>query len=255
MNMRAVRKTMAEFAELKARLRAERLADMSCFVTQFAEVHARVHPPPVRRPLPERLANMGEAVQAFRVLQEQLRLGRPADFSILSVLHRENDELTHSRLVAWLLDPRGDHNQGPLFLSALASLIGLEAAPVSLHRCVVRTEVAGPEAIIDVMLVWWDDFLVFVENKVWSPEGEAQVDREFRDLRYAGQAMGIAVDRQFAVFLTPSGRRPISGDPGPWVCLSYQDLAAAFRAVLPDVTDDKVRMVVNDWLSVISDWG
>ncbi len=255
MTKQAAENLISEFVRLKARLRAERFEAMRRFVSQFAETHRAAHPLPARRPLAERLAAMGGAVAAFETLQDHLRAERRADFSILSVLRVQNNELMHSRLLAWLLNPRGDHNQGALFMSALASLIGLETTFESLRRCHVRTEVTGPEAIIDVVVWRAGDFVIFLENKVWSPEGEEQVDREFRDMGHAAWAMGVPVDRQFAVFLTPSGRRPISGEPSQWVCVSYGEVADSFRGVVPDITDGKVRMIVEDWLQVISDWG
>jgi len=255
MNRQAAENLVSDFSRLKARLRAERLEAMRRFVSEFAEVHRAAHPLPARRPLAERLAAMGDAVAAFETLQERLRSERPGDFSILSMLRVQDNELIHSRLLAWLLNPRGDHNQGARFTAAFASLMGLETTPESLRRCRIRTEVTGPEAIIDVMVWRAGDFVIFIENKVWSAEGEEQGDREYRDMRHAAWAMGVPVDRQFAVFLTPSGRRPVSGDPSPWVCVSYGEVADSLRAVLPDITDPKVRMVVEDWLQLISDWG
>lgn len=201
------------------------------------------------------MAAMREAVHSFADMYERLRTERPIDFSILGVLRKRYDELTHSCLLAWLLDPRGDHEQGALFLSAFAPLIGLQAAPESLRRCQVRTECRGPESRIDIMLWRPGEFLVFIENKVWSPEGEEQVDREFRDLRYTGTTMGVPPDRQFAVFLTPSGRGPISGDPSRWICVSYGQLRQCMGAIVSQITDAKVRMVAEDWLEVTSDWG
>lgn len=156
-------------------------------------------------------------------------------------------------MLAWLLDPRGDHNQGSLFLCEFAAVIGLDVDPT--HRCRGQRERVGTESIIDIMVWWEGDFLIFIENKVWSPEGEDQIDREFRDLRRAGVVLGVPEKRQFAVFLTPSGRTPTSGDPSKWISISYGTLAERFRALLPEVTDVKVGLVLDDWLKTVSDWG
>jgi len=99
------------------------------------------------------------------------------------------------------------------------------------------------------------DFLIYIEHKVWAAEGPGQVDREWRDLQRTGDANGVPADRRFAVFLTPGGGPPISGDPAPWLCLSHTRLADAFWAVLPDVSDAKVAAFVADWIETISEWG
>ena len=255
MDTQAASRLIGSFAQLKARLRAERLGRMREVVSAFASVRARAHPPLRVPPLAERLATMAEMIEAYALLSERLRRTRPAEFSILRVLRRQDDEVTHSRLLAWLLDSRADHGQRALFVSALASLIGLEADPESLGRCSVRTEFYGPEAIVDVAVFRAGDFLVFIENNIWAAEGEGQVDREFRDLQHTGRALQVPPDRQSAVFLTRRGGQPITGDPSPWICVSYRQLAERFRPLVPKISDDKVRMVVEDWLSVISDWG
>jgi len=115
MNTQVARELVSEFRQLKAR-RAERLERMRECLAGFGEVYRAAHPPPVRSPLPERMAAMGEAVRIFADLRERVRAECPADFSILGVLRRHHDELTHSCLLAWLLDPRGDHEHGALFL-------------------------------------------------------------------------------------------------------------------------------------------
>jgi len=140
-------------------------------------------------------------------------------------------------------------------MQAFADLCGLDLPPAALDRYAVRTECAGMESIIDVMVFRRREFLVYVENKILAPEGEDQVDREFRDMRRRGAALGVPVERQYAVFLTPGGRAPISGDPSRWRPVSYGGLAGAFADVLPSVSSDEVRVVLRHWIETVSRFG
>jgi len=251
MNSRRTNNLVPEKGELRPRVEGDRLSRMCQVVSEFARIHRAPTPP--QRPLHELLAAMKETVDRYGALLADLNGKRPAEFSILGILRREHDELTHSRLLAWLLDPRGNHKQGSLFVSAFAAMIGLDT--VSLSRCRVCRERVCVESIIDIMVWRESDFLIFIENKVWSPEGEEQLDREFRDLSQTGSALCVPEDRQLAVFLTPSGRMPISGEASNWTCVSYGEIADRFRGLLPEITDVKVRIVLEDWLDVISGWG
>ena len=70
-----------------------------------------------------------------------------------------------------------------------------------------------------------------------------------------GSALGIPERCQFAVFLTPDGRRPKSGDPTHWKTISYREVAAAFKRLLPEITSVKTGNVLHDWIEVVSVFG
>jgi hypothetical protein len=98
------------------------------------------------------------------------------------------------------------------------------------------------------------DFIVYVENKVYAAEGSRQAEREMRDLRRIGQRMGVPRDRQIAVFLTPLGRGPVTGDPDEWVSISYLELADTLRKLLADVSHPRTRYIVEDWIDTVTAW-
>lgn len=215
---------ICEFRALREARRAERLEAMDAFLTTFETTHRRVWRSRV----------------AFNV------------FSLLGV---RTDEVRHSGVLAWLLDAESGHGQGALFMRAFAEECGLDLPAVALNRYSVRTEHAGEESIIDIMVVCRGEFLIYLENKVYAPEGPDQVNRELRDMRRTGTAMGIPNERQFAIFLTPYGRSPISGDASPWRTLSYRDVAATFTDVLPAITSDEVKLFLQHWIDTISNFG
>jgi hypothetical protein len=119
----------------------------------------------------------------------------------------------------------------------------------------VRTEFPGNESIVDVMLYRRGALLIYVENKVLAPEGADQLAREFRDMRRTGLVLRVPEECQFAVFLTPTGRSPVSDDPAHWQALSYYEMAAAFKKQLPNITSVETEMILSDWIDTITSFG
>jgi hypothetical protein len=207
-----------------------------------------------RVPEQDRMESLITALQASRQARLQLRAPQ-AGFNLFTVFGIESDESQHSRFLAWLLDANSGHGQGSTFLRAFADLCHLDIEPQTLKEYQVRLEHQDAESCIDVMVYRPKEFLIYVENKVYSPEGADQIDREFRDMRRVGHSLRVPAERQFAVFLTPEGRRPVSGDATHWRSVSYESIAAAFASLLPAVAQDKVRYVLQDWLDTISTFG
>jgi hypothetical protein len=215
---------IASFRALREAQREARLQDMEAFLYTFEATHRRIW--------------------RSRV-----------DFNVFRLLGVRSDEMTHSAVLAWLLRAESGHGEGDKFMGAFAELCSLDIPDRLLDRYTVRTECVGAESIIDVMVVRRGEFLVYLENKVYAPEGHEQVDREFRDMRRLGASLKIPEHRQFAVFLTPHGRLPSSGDSTHWRTVSYGDLASAFAELLPSISTPKVKVLLHDWVDAVSTFG
>jgi len=201
------------------------------------------------------LKKMAEFLTAFADDYQQLRLQKPADFNLFSLLRIEDDEVKHSAFLAWLIDTKSAHKEGNLFLKTFVQSCHLDIPLNLLEHYRVRSEFSGFESIIDILVYRRGEFLIYIENKVLSQEGLNQVDREFRDLQRLGSTLSIRKNRQFAIFLTPDGRKPISGDPTPWRSVSYGEIRTAFKDLLPKIKFDKVKFILEDWLVATSGFG
>ena len=215
---------MLDYQALRLRQRQARLDRMGAFLHRFAEQHR----------------------QSWSVERR---------FNVFQLLRVEQDEVRHSRFLAWLLDADSGHGQGSAFLMALARTCELDISPEAMDYYRVRTEWSGTESIIDVLAVRKGHFLIFLENKILAAEGPDQIDREYRDMRRLGAALRVPKERQLALFLTPTGRAPTSGDASRWKAISYGDLAAGFRQLLPGIAEDKVRYILQDWLETVTAFG
>jgi hypothetical protein len=140
----------------------------------------------------------------------------------LGVLGRDRDELSHSRMLGWLLDPLGQHGLGSTFLAAFA---GALCQPLigSCERAAVYLEMSRGESRADIVIQLPQDTIV-IENKVDAGE-------------QADQCLRLANDHPdgLLVFLTPSGKRPTTAGTSlyRWKSLSWRQLGKILTAVLP----------------------
>ncbi len=107
---------------------------------------------------------------------------------------------------------------------------------------------------MDIVVCRVREFIIYIENKVWAVEGGDQLGREYRDMTWLAESFGIPDGRQFAVFLTPSGRSPTTAGSTRWRSLGYQELARDFAAVVRHMGDQKSRLLAEDWLHTIRSW-
>src|ERR1017187_8628655 len=102
------------------------------------------------------------------------------DFNVLQVLGIEYDELFHSKLLAWLLDPRiehGSHAQGNLGFRLLLEEFRPEldsAGKLQIERYAeryrVRREVSSDESRVDIEVVASGKFIIHIENEEHTSE-------------------------------------------------------------------------------------
>ncbi|MBT6200006.1 MAG: PD-(D/E)XK nuclease family protein [Bacteroidetes Order II. Incertae sedis bacterium] len=132
----------------------------------------------------------------------ELGLRNPNIFNILKIT---KNEIRHSNFLAWLLDPRGSHNLGDLFVRRFlrevfasdlsANLDQIEANELELSGVEIRREWRN----IDLLIVH-EKVAVCIENKVLSSEHSNQLSR------YRSIVEEAFPDRKLSfVYLTPDG--------------------------------------------------
>ena len=160
------------------------------------------------------------------------------EFNLFDVLGISRREIRHSRVLAWLLNPRGTHGLGDLFLrwfllevATIAETQGVgdvmtkEVADWRLEQVSSRAERRN----IDVLVLGQGDrFVCAIENKINIGEHSNQLER-YRKV----------VDRQHPtwkqvyVFLTPDGRDPAKDeDKAAYVPLTHEAVAGIIERVL-----------------------
>jgi hypothetical protein len=146
---------------------------------------------------------------------------------LLGVIERHRDELTHSRMLGWLLDPCGRHGFGVRVLTALLAHAG---APIpsaqALGRARVALEVPLLHRRLDIV-VDGPGFSIVIENKV-------DADEELEQCKFY-EAHASQAGRCF-VFLTPDGRQPT--DAQSFRPMTYRAVAGILRDALQNGQPD-----------------
>jgi len=100
-----------------------------------------------------------------------------SDFNLLNTLDITGNEIRHSMMLAWLLDHRieraGTHAQGGLGFQLFLAELGLDESYAEDDYWVSR-EVCGDESRVDIEIAAPQRFVVHIENKIHSLEGDAQ---------------------------------------------------------------------------------
>ena len=111
-----------------------------------------------------------------------------AEFNLFRLLGIGSAEETHSRILAWLLNPRENHRLGAAFLNRfLAATMPLAESDADWSAAQVQREwhnaVDGQQGFLDLLIL--DEgqrFLCAIENKVYSGEHSGQLTRYRRAL-------------------------------------------------------------------------
>jgi hypothetical protein len=123
---------------------------------------------------------------------------------------RGDDERTMSRVVASLLDPTGDHAQGPAFLKCFLEWLGFDWPAEAAERAQVHTEarirVNGRPRYLDILILCEGRALA-IENKLDAADQDLQL---VEYLQWLDAQVAEPGDRTL-IYLTKGGR-----DPAVW---------------------------------------
>jgi len=198
-----------------------------------------------------RVGLMQDFIAKYSRLKSKLDAQRKEKFNLIEIFNIVTDEVRHSSFLAWLLDAGAGHQQNDLFFNAFLKLCNIDIDLGHLIGYKVRTEFPEVESIIDILIYRKSSFLIYIENKVYSEEGQDQCAREARDMHRLGARLNVPENRRYAVFLTPDGREPCTGDNELWRSISYRQLGTIFKELMPKISSEKVRYALEDWLEVI----
>lgn len=173
----------------------------------------------------------------FEVLREPLAKSRASGIfcNPWQLVKLGTDEVRNSTILAWLINPRGDHGLGDIFLCTLLKelqRLNSNFAPNSFGSWLnVNTE-SCPENDqsnrVDVELNAANFYLI-IEVKINATEGERQMER------YGEIAEKQAGNRPWAmVFLTKRGSKPTTAGiyESKVIPLSWEKIASIFRKAL-----------------------
>jgi hypothetical protein len=181
-----------------------------------------------------------------------LTLSKPNLFEILRISHAE---IRHSNFLAWMLDPQQSHNLTDTFLKWFLKDVFSDQRVTWINEFRVDSLVTSDLIIhreyrsIDLLLET-PDFVVIIENKMWSKEHSNQLNR-----------YKTIVEKEFPtknhafVFLTPYAESPEQDeDKDTYVTFDYESIVRILDIILETYghsISEKVRTYINDYISVV----
>lgn len=178
-----------------------------------------------------------------------LNLKDPNIFRILGV---SDYEIRHSNFLAWLLDPHESHGLGEMFLQRVLQdiFMDIRAEDISILELggldQSEVEVRREWKNIDILIIT-AEFVVCIENKIWSHESKGQL------LKYKK-----IVDENFPnkkrcyVFLSPTGYEASQSEIYiPFSYVRVSDILSEIINSRMNLLNPSAAMYIKDYLSTL----
>lgn len=150
---------------------------------------------------------------------------RLADFNAFETLGLVNNEIRHSNVLAWLMNPNENHGIGDLFLRKILQTAYQAQCDMKKHQSLSLIELSLMDCEDFILRREWKNIdilavsqknkvVVCIENKIWSDEGKNQLKKykQIIDTEYPDY-------RALFIFLTPDGAEP--SDVHNWIIMNY----------------------------------
>ena len=155
------------------------------------------------------------------------------DFNVFEILGVERREVRHSAMLANLLNPKGSHRQGAVFLEHFLNLeprLADSSSYGKLYDFQVTAEAAtnANDGRIDISLKNEGYACIIIENKIDAEDSEGQLNKYYWDAR---DDEGFVKEQIKLIYLTldrePPSKKSLAGqkplDPDSVICISYKN--------------------------------
>lgn len=204
------------------------------------------------------LTDANKLAEFLRSLEQPLQIAKQSGWLCdpWQVAGLKRDEVRNSRVLSWLLNPRGSHGFGDKLLVALLAEINQHLAKneqpilgltVS-KNCRVKEEQCpdGDQSNRVDIEISDANFYLLIEVKIQALEGEQQL------ARYGDIAAKRAVNKPWGmIYLTPRGNQ--SKSAGKWIDkvtpMSWQQLAHILANALPKKKETEAHAMVTALLA------
>lgn len=183
------------------------------------------------------------------------KLKDETDFNVFETLALVNNEIRHSNVLSWLLNPYETHELGDYFTKQFIRSVYKKNKRLFTHKNLKTedvflwdfddVEVLREHKDIDILILDKKHHLaVVIENKVRAKEHSNQLKKyektvnEMPDIKY----------RMF-VYLTVDGAD--SSDPSVWANFSYDDILELLDSVRDIKASEKIKNFVEDYKAIL----
>ncbi len=176
---------------------------------------------------------------------------RLSSFNPFKVLRLENHEIRHSNVLAWLFNPKENHNIGDTFLrkfvlQTISKADNEDVLDDNIHLWDIQQnnyneiEVLRENNNIDIFIVSHENKLaIIIENKIYSGEHSNQLERYLNQVKSDFPEYLI-----LPIFLTLDGSKP---ENAPYCSASYEEILKNLHLIL-ELYHDKITEDVFKFL-------
>ena len=177
------------------------------------------------------------------------------EFNPLKVLKVDHYEIRHSNILAWLLNPKENHNLGDAFIKKILSEVIINNENLETDLDVFRVqefsyldfEVYREWKNIDVLLVSEKNKVaVLIENKIHSKESKDQLNRYLKDVQKEFNSMDV-----IPVFLSLSGEEPTNTKYGILSYVQILKILSFITTIQKENLSPKVYDFITYYLSTL----
>lgn len=167
-----------------------------------------------------------QALKEFLLKIDSLRELEKTSFNVFDVLKISRTEIRHSNVLAWLLDPNGNHGYSHEFIALLnfslvrAGLVSQKDEFKLLTMKYSDVVVLREWQNIDILIESKDEkYALCIENKVDTQDHSGQLDRYYNIIqeKYPDYT-------KIYLYLTPEGIAPLQDSNCAWVCIKYETI-------------------------------
>ena len=180
-----------------------------------------------------RIENILGQIRKLKEQYEKRAAVTGEDFNVFEILGVERREVRHSAMLANLLNPKGSHRQGAVFLEHFLNLeprLADFSSYGKLYDFQVIAEAAtnANDGRIDISLKNEGYACIIIENKIDAEDGDGQLNKYYWDAR---DDEGFAKEQIKLIYLTldgePPSKKSLAGqkplDPDSVICISYEN--------------------------------
>ena len=153
-----------------------------------------------------RISNVLTQVRQLKKKYDQLAAVTGEHFNVFSILRIKRKEvITHTPMLAELLNPHGSHRQGAAFLKLFLEICIKKQEYTNPETFRVRTEerTTDQKGQFDILLEKENEACIVIENKIDAEDRDSQLNRYYQDARKSFQHCQIKL-----IYLTLDGSSP-----------------------------------------------
>lgn len=175
------------------------------------------------------------------------------EFNVFNCLDFTFKERVHSKFLAWILNPKGNHGFEDFFLNEFISSINNLwdlSKNLSLGCFINDTNVQLEANFMDILITnTKHKFVIVIENKILAPEGKKQLINYKNNINNNQKYNNY--EKTF-IFLTPEGRQSKT-DPS-YISIGYEKILDILKKTLNNFkcsSENKVIDFLKDYISIL----